>query len=322
MAAMAFELLVLLVCIIAYAICRRRHPDSFTCVIPLMTATTWVLERAYAQAAQAPRLGAAIIVIMICWWCAGSLALHVCTSIRTHGLSLIACLGCILSLCIVVCSLALPVAMGAKWHGAALFCANALHACGLWFSLSIAALDRYAHTHRCNPKDCVDAIIVPGAALNGSRPSPFLASRLERALELWREQGCCAHIIVSGGQGSDECVSEASAMHRHLAERGVPDGLIIDESHSTTTKENMRYSRQLIEKHLGAGMRVAVVSTDYHLPRCAMFAASEGLDAVSAGASSAHRAWSRGYIRETAALTRAILPTYGIPILIALVCMS
>ena len=111
-------------------------------------------------------------------------------------------------------------------------------------------------------------------------------------------------------------------MHRYLAERGVPDRLIIDESHSTTTKENMRYSRQLIEEHLGAGMRVAVVSTDYHLPRCAMFAASEGLDAVSVGASSAHRAWSRGYIRETAALTRAILPTYGISILIALVCMS
>lgn len=321
MAAMAFELLVLLVCIIAYAICRRRRPGSFTCVIPLMTATTWVLERACTQAAQAPRLDAAIIVITICWWCAGSLALHVCTSMRTRGPSLIACLGCVLSLCIVACSLALPVAMGAKLHGAALFCANALHACGLWFSLSIAALDRYAHTHRCNPKDCVDVIIVPGAALRGSRPSPFLASRLERALELWHEQGCCAHIVVSGGQGSDECVSEASAMHRYLAERGVPDGLIIDENHSTTTKENMRYSRQLIEEHLGAGMRVAVVSTDYHLPRCAMFAASEGLDAVSVGASSAHRAWSRGYIREAAALTRAILPTYGIPILIALVCM-
>ena len=204
MAAMAFELLVLLVCIIAYAICRRRRPGSFTCVIPLMTATTWVLERACTQAAQAPRLGAAIIVITICWWCAGSLALHICTSMRTRGPSLIACLGCVLSLCIVACSLALPVAMGAKWHGAALFCANALHACGLWFSLSIAALDLYAHMHRCNPKDYVDAIIVPGAALRGSRPSPFLASRLERALELWREQGCCAHIIVSGGQGSDE----------------------------------------------------------------------------------------------------------------------
>lgn len=321
MAAMAFELLVSLACIIAYTIYRRRHPGSFTCVIPLMTATTWVLERACVQTAQAPRLGAAIIVITICWWCAGSLALHICTSMRTRGPSLIACLGCVLALCIVACSLALPVAMGAKWHGAALFCANALHACGLWFSLSIAALDRYAHTHQCSPKDYVDAIIVPGAALRGSRPSPFLTSRLERALELWREQGCCAHIVVSGGQGADECVSEASAMHRYLAERGVPDGLIIDESHSTTTKENMRYSRQLIEEHLGARTRVAVVSTDYHLPRCAMFAASEGLDAVSVGASSAHRAWSRGYIREAAALTRAILPTYGIPILIALVCM-
>ena len=190
MAAMAFELLVLLVCIIAYAICRRRHHGSFTCVIPLMTATTWALERACVQAAQAPRLGAAIIVITICWWCAGSLALHVCTSMRTRGPSLIACLGCVLSLCIVACSLALPVAMGAKWHGAALFCANALHAGDLWFSLSIAAFDRYARTHRCNPKDCVDVIIVPGAALSGSRPTPFLTTQQERSHDQWREQRC------------------------------------------------------------------------------------------------------------------------------------
>ena len=110
-------------------------------------------------------------------------------------------------------------------------------------------------------------------------------------------------------------------MRRYLEEQGVPGKLIIDEDRSTTTRENMHYSRLLIERHLGAKACVAVVSTDYHLPRCTMYAAAEGLNILGVGASSAHRVWSRGYIREAAALTRAILPTYAIPLLIALTCM-
>ena len=321
MAAAAYESLVPLACIIAYTICHRRQPHPFTCAIPLMTAITWALERACAYGSQGLRLGAAIACSLFCWWCAGSFVLHVSTSIRARGASLIACLGCVLALCVVACPLALPFATAVGWRGMVLFCTKVLHACSLWFSLSIAALDRYAHTHRCNPDDRVDVIIVPGAALNGSRPSPFLTSRIERALELWREQGCHAHIVVSGGQGADECVSEAAAMRRYLEEQGVPGKLIIDEDRSTTTRENMHYSRLLIERHLGAKACVAVVSTDYHLPRCTMYAAAEGLNILGVGASSAHRVWSRGYIREAAALTRAILPTYAIPLLIALTCM-
>lgn len=321
MAAMAFELLVPLACIAAYVICRNRHPRPFTCAVPLMAAITWVLVRACMHAPQELRFSATVACVLICWWCAGSLVLHVFTSVRARGISAIACLGCVLALCVAVCPLAPAVAVAAGWKGAVLLCANIPGACSLWFSLSIVAFDRYARTHRGNPEDRIDAIIVPGAALRGNRPSPFLISRLDRALELWRSQGCYAHIVVSGGQGADECVSEATAMHRYLEEQGVPGELIIDDDRSTTTRENMRFSRRLIEERLGTGARVAVVSTDYHLPRCTMYAAAAGLKAIGVGASSAHRAWSRGYIRETAALTQAILPTYAIPMLIALTCV-
>lgn len=321
MAAMAFELLIPLVCIAAYIICRRRHPQPFTCAVPFMAAITWVLVRACMHAPQELRFSATVACVLICWWCAGSLVLHVFTSVRARGISPIACLGCVLALCVAVCPLAPAVAVAAGWKGAVLLCANIPGACSLWFSLSIVAFDRYACTHRCDPKDRVDVIIVPGAALRGNCPSPFLTSRLDRALGLWRRQGCCAHIVVSGGRGADECVSEAAAMHRNLEEQGVPGELIIDEDRSTTTRENMRYSRRLIEEHLGTGACVAVVSTDYHLPRCTMYATAEGLKAIGVGASSAHRAWSRGYIRETTALTQAILPTYAIPMLIALTCV-
>lgn len=321
MAAVAFELLIPLVCIAAYIICRRRHPRPFTCAVPLMAAITWVLVRACMHAPQELRFSATVACVLICWWCSGSLVLHVCTSICSRGISSIACLGCVLAICVAVCPLVPAVAVAAGWKGAVLLCANVPGACSLWFSLSIDAFDRYARTHRGNPKDRIDVIIVPGAALRGNRPSPFLISRLDRALGLWRSQGCCAHIVVSGGQDADECVSEAAAMHRYLEEQGVPGKLIIDEDRSTTTRENMRYSRRLIEERLGTGARVAVVSTDYHLPRCTMYAAAAGLSIIGVGASSAHRAWSRGYIRETAALTQAILPTYVIPTLIALTCV-
>lgn len=322
MAAMAFESLVLLACIAAYVICRNRHPRPFTCAVPLMAAIAWVLVRVCMHAPQELRFSATVACVLICWWCSGSLVLHVCTSVRARGVSSIACLGCVLAICVAVCPLVPAVAVAAGWKGAVLLCANVPGACSLWFSLSIVALDRYARTHRGNPEDRIDAIIVPGAALRGNRPSPFLISRLDRALELWRSQGCCAHIVVSGGQGADECVSEVAAMRRYLEERDVPGELIIDEDRSTTTRENMRFSRRLIEERLGTGARIAVVSTDYHLPRCTMYAAAAGLSIIGVGASSARRAWSRGYIRESAALTQAILPTYAIPMLIALICMS
>ncbi|MBR6119123.1 MAG: YdcF family protein, partial [Oscillospiraceae bacterium] len=47
---------------------------------------------------------------------------------------------------------------------------------------------------------------------------------------------------LSGGQGADECVSEAECMRRWLAEQGVPAEQMLLEDRSTDTAENMAFS--------------------------------------------------------------------------------
>ena len=73
-----------------------------------------------------------------------------------------------------------------------------------------------------------DCIIVLGCSIYGTEPSPFLKGRLQHAEKLYRE-GYARYIIVSGGQGRGEYISEAEAMKSYLIERGIDSEKIIME---------------------------------------------------------------------------------------------
>lgn len=94
---------------------------------------------------------------------------------------------------------------------------------GLWFSFTLVALLLYSWLYRHLPrKRTYDYIVIHGAGLVGTRPSPLLAGRLDKGIKLWHGQGERGVIVVSGGQGPDEVVSEAEAMHAYLVRQGVP----------------------------------------------------------------------------------------------------
>lgn len=80
-----------------------------------------------------------------------------------------------------------------------------------------------------------------GAGLNGDKPSAVLEMRLEKA-RLYLQEHPQTVVIVSGGQGPTEPVSEAESMKNWLMEKGIPNSRIIMEDKSTTTAENIRYS--------------------------------------------------------------------------------
>lgn len=127
------------------------------------------------------------------------------------------------------------------------------------------------------PADC---IIVLGCGLYGSTPSPFLMARLDEGLRLYDER-YADKIIVSGGQGPGEDITEAEAMRRYLLSRGVPSSDIILEDESTSTLTNLRNSQALMEDN-GLGSAI-VVSNAYHLGRCRLLARKLGLDATFSG---------------------------------------
>ncbi|MBQ4506953.1 MAG: YdcF family protein [Firmicutes bacterium] len=148
----------------------------------------------------------------------------------------------------------------------------------------------------------LDYIIVHGSGLaGGERLTKLLKSRVDKALEIFEKCGRRPVIIPSGGQGGDEKISEAQAMKDYLLSRGVPEDKIITEDRSSSTRENIWFSKELIERR-GGSKRTALVSSNYHVYRCLRLAHEEGLKCTGIGAGVALYYWPSALIREFIAL--------------------
>ncbi len=133
----------------------------------------------------------------------------------------------------------------------------------VWFGFA-AVLYGYGWADTVNYRE--DAVIVLGAGLKGDRPSKILRTRLDEAVEYHR-QNPDAVMVVSGGQGPQETISEADAMARYLIAAGVPEEQILKEDRSTSTFENFSFSKALLDEKLGEEYSVAFVSNDFHILR-------------------------------------------------------
>ena len=203
---------------------------------------------------------------------------------------------------------------------------------GLWFSFTFVALLLYSWIYRILPRRRqYDYIIIHGAGLDGPRPTPLLAGRIDKALELWNKQHQHGKFVVSGGQGADEIVSEAQAMRDYLLEKGVPAAAILMEDKSTTTWENLRYSLAVIradrtsaaaddapaggsvtsnDAPADSEFTTAVVTSDFHVFRCAEYAHNLGIKADGIGSHTKGWYWPTAFIREFIAITKAHLWPY------------
>ncbi|AKT52873.1 hypothetical protein ADJ73_13945 [Arsenicicoccus sp. oral taxon 190] len=119
----------------------------------------------------------------------------------------------------------------------------------------------------------VDVAVVLGAGvLPDGRPSTYLASRLDRALELHRA-GRAAVLVVSGAVVGD--ADEPRVMRHYLEQRGVDPRLVVEDREGVDTYATCRRARQVYGLR-----RVALVSQAYHLPRALGIARATGLDAI------------------------------------------
>jgi len=141
-------------------------------------------------------------------------------------------------------------------------------------------------------------------------PSILLQDRLDTALDYWEEHPDVT-IVTSGGQGSNEPVSEARCMADYLMEGGVPEDRILLEDQSHNTKENFLYSKELLaDEGIDVGETdVLVVSNGFHLTRARMLAERFGYGEVSTLAAPTSHIPSRiqMYIREPLALVKSFL---------------
>ncbi len=122
--------------------------------------------------------------------------------------------------------------------------------------------------------------VVLGAGVNGTRPSQSLRERLE-ASEAYLNAYPEAILILSGGQGNNEDISEAQCMYNWLLDRGIAPERLRMEERSTNTQENIAFSLDLIEAEFGIRpTRIAVISSEYHLLRATLIADDVRVDAL------------------------------------------
>ncbi len=115
----------------------------------------------------------------------------------------------------------------------------------------------------------VNAVIVLGAGVNGRVPSLTLQTRLEATLDYIADKPDVP-IVVTGGQGSGEEITEARCMADWLISHGVSEDRIILEEQAKNTRENIDFSLTLLhEMGIDTTSNIAVVSNDYHLARAA-----------------------------------------------------
>ena len=112
-----------------------------------------------------------------------------------------------------------------------------------------------------------DCIIILGCSVYGKAPSPFLQKRLMEGINLFKE-GYAEHIIVSGGTGPGEDISEAEAMKEFILSKGLKEENIIVEDKSKTTMENLTFSKEKMkERNFNSAI---IVSNMYHLKRASL----------------------------------------------------
>ncbi len=142
-----------------------------------------------------------------------------------------------------------------------------------------------------------DSIIVLGAGLNGGRNvSRTLKYRLDKAIELYELKS--VPIVVSGGQGKDEDVSEAFAMKEYLVAQGIPEEDIYLEDKSTSTKENFEFSKDVLDEIFTEDYEIVFTSNDFHISRAEKFMVESGLEGYGVGSKSDFSMIPSNYLRE------------------------
>ncbi len=117
-------------------------------------------------------------------------------------------------------------------------------------------------------------VVVLGCQVNGDRPSLMLGRRIDAAARYLNEHPDLK-CIVSGGKGNHENISEAQCMYNELVSRGISADRIFMEDKSSNTDENIRFSRDIIDRE-GLGRELAVVTDGFHQFRASMTAEKYG----------------------------------------------
>ena len=147
-----------------------------------------------------------------------------------------------------------------------------------------------------------DALIVLGAAVNGDTVTEPLRLRLDKAVE-YLNANPSAIVVVTGGKGPQENVTEAYAMEQYLINHGIAPERVIKEEQASSTSENYKYSKEILDSKFGT-YRAAVVTNRFHIYRAVKLAEIAGLDVNALHAPTSWYSVVPMYLREILAVIK------------------
>lgn len=148
-------------------------------------------------------------------------------------------------------------------------------------------------------------VIILGCQVNGERPSLMLIDRMNKAIE-YLDENPDSKVIVSGGKGPGENITEAEAMKRYLIENGIEEKRIFVEDNSVNTKENISFSEKVIEEN-GLNRSVAIATDGFHQYRAYRFCRDNNLKNTALSCNTKWYFTLSYYSREVLAVIKMII---------------
>ncbi len=139
-------------------------------------------------------------------------------------------------------------------------------------------------------------VIVLGCKVDGDRPSAILTSRLKAALS-YLERHPEANCILSGGKGADEKIAEADCMYDYLLKSKIASSRLYREDRSTSTRENLQFSQEIISRH-HLNQEIAIVTSEFHQYRAGLIARKLGFNVTAVVARTPMMYFGTFYVRE------------------------
>lgn len=170
------------------------------------------------------------------------------------------------------------------------------------YTLIIATLYCNIKAARHIPSYDKDFIIILGSKINsdGTLP-PLLKGRVDKAIDFGNMQYAATKkkiiYIPSGGKGNDEVISEAAAIKKYLVEKGIKEKQILIEDKSTSTIENMKFSKNKIDE-VNKDAKISFATTNYHVFRSGVIANEQGIDCEGMGSKTKWYFYTNALIRE------------------------
>jgi uncharacterized SAM-binding protein YcdF (DUF218 family) len=134
----------------------------------------------------------------------------------------------------------------------------------------------FGHTDWETARQAEYAVVLGASVRQDGEASRIMRQRLTAALE-FMEENPDAKVILSGGQGDDEPMTEAQCMYDTLVSLGADPSRLILEPGSSTTRENLQNSQNIIEGLGGTDRPIALITSEFHQRRAANIGKNLGL---------------------------------------------